>query len=157
MSAHPMTAATCGLDRPAARALKRTMDIAVASAALLVLLPVLALIALAIRADSPGPALFGQRRLGRGGREFVMWKFRTMVRDAEHQHAALVAHSREPYWLDLERDPRVTRVGRFLRHTSLDELPQFLNVLRGHMSLVGPRPLIPVEHAQMPAWARARD
>jgi lipopolysaccharide/colanic/teichoic acid biosynthesis glycosyltransferase len=157
MSAHPMTLGARGIDRPAARAFKRATDVAVASAALLVLLPMLAVFALAIRADSNGPALFRQRRVGRGGREFVMWKFRTMVRDAERQHGALFAHSREQYWLDLEQDPRVTRVGRFLRQASLDELPQFANVLLGHMSLVGPRPLIPVEHAQMPAWAHGRD
>jgi lipopolysaccharide/colanic/teichoic acid biosynthesis glycosyltransferase len=117
----------------------------------------MALAGVAVRLESPGPALFRQVRVGRDGRRFEMWKFRTMVVDAEERRAELVARSRDPDWLDLEDDPRVTRVGRILRHTSLDELPQLFNVLRGDMRLVGPRPLIPVEHARMPAWARVRD
>jgi lipopolysaccharide/colanic/teichoic acid biosynthesis glycosyltransferase len=139
------------------RAAKRLLDVLVAVVALFVLAPfVLALVA-AIRADSPGPAFFRQARIGRHGQRFVMWKFRTMVADAERQVSGLLALSRDPDWLDLESDPRVTRVGRVLRLWSLDELPQLWNVLRGDMSLVGPRPLIPADHARLPAWARPRD
>jgi lipopolysaccharide/colanic/teichoic acid biosynthesis glycosyltransferase len=119
--------------------------------------PLMALAAIAVRLESPGPALFCQVRVGRDGRRFEMWKFRTMVADAEERRSELIARSRDPNWLDLEDDPRITRVGRILRHTSLDELPQLFNVLRGDMSLVGPRPLIPAEHGRMPAWARVRD
>jgi lipopolysaccharide/colanic/teichoic acid biosynthesis glycosyltransferase len=140
-----------------ARRAKRAFDVVFAAAALLALVPLLVLVALAIRLDSRGPVLFRQRRIGRGGRPFRLWKFRTMSADAEQREAALWALSRDPGWLDLDEDPRVTRVGRALRRASLDELPQFVNVLRGHMSLVGPRPLLPAEHARMPAWARCRD
>jgi exopolysaccharide biosynthesis polyprenyl glycosylphosphotransferase len=138
------------------RVLKRTMDVAGASVALLLSAPLLAAIALAIRLDSPGPVLFRQRRVGRSGHRFQVLKFRTMVADAERRRAALLAESRDPHWLHLERDPRVTRVGRLLRHTSLDELPQLWNVLRGEMSLVGPRPLIEDEDCQVIGWARSR-
>ncbi len=141
----------------AAPAVKRLVDVVGAGSALLVLAPPMALIALAVRAESRGPAFFGQRRIGRGGRPFVMWKFRTMVHDAERRRDALVALSRDPDWLHLDADPRITRVGRMLRRASLDELPQLVNVLRGEMSLVGPRPLIPSEHDRMPSWAQVRD
>jgi lipopolysaccharide/colanic/teichoic acid biosynthesis glycosyltransferase len=142
---------------PVARArLKRTLDVVLAAAALVLAAPAMLLIALAVRLDSPGPVLFRQRRIGYLGREFTVRKYRTMVADADAQRAALLALSRDPNWLDLERDPRITRVGRLLRLSSLDELPQLWNVLRGEMSLVGPRPLIPEEHARLPAWARRR-
>lgn len=156
MSAHALPE-LARADRSAARVLKRAMDLALAGVALVLLVPLLALIALAIRADSRGAVLFRQERVGRGGRRFAMWKFRTMVLHAERRHSALCALSRDPHWLLLDRDPRVTRVGRLLRRASLDELPQLVNVLLGHMSLVGPRPLIPAEHARLPAWARRRD
>jgi Undecaprenyl-phosphate glucose phosphotransferase len=112
------------------RALKRAMDVVVAAAALIVLAPGLAAVALAIKLDSPGPALFRQRRCGFDNREFVMFKFRTMT--VREDGGAIVQAKRA--------DDRVTRVGRILRRTSIDELPQLLNVLRGEMSLVGPRP-----------------
>lgn len=144
-------------ERRQTRLAKRALDIVLAAAALLALVPLLALVALAVRLDSPGPVLFRQRRVGRGGRPFSLWKFRTMVADAEEREADLWELSRDAGWLDLDDDPRVTRVGRLLRRTSLDEVPQFVNVLRGQMSLVGPRPLIPSEHARVPAWARCRD
>jgi lipopolysaccharide/colanic/teichoic acid biosynthesis glycosyltransferase len=124
------------------RATKRTLDVAVASAALLVLSPVLAVIAvLVLLDDRRAPVFFRQRRCGLGGRSFELLKFRTMVADAEAQKEKLRALS-SVSWPDfrLERDPRVTTVGRFLRRTSLDELPQLFNVLRGDMTLVGPRP-----------------
>jgi lipopolysaccharide/colanic/teichoic acid biosynthesis glycosyltransferase len=120
---------------------KRCMDLALCLAALPVLLPLLALCALALRLDSPGPVFFSQARTGRGGRRFRMYKLRTMVRNAEELKQEY-AHLNELSWPDFKitNDPRVTRVGRFLRRTSLDELPQIVNVLRGDMSLVGPRP-----------------
>jgi lipopolysaccharide/colanic/teichoic acid biosynthesis glycosyltransferase len=124
------------------RFLKRLLDIVLASLALLVVLPVLAAIAVAIWRQDPGaPVLFRQRRCGYGGRSFELLKFRTMVRDADRLKEELRELSLVP-WPDfrLVDDPRVTRIGRFLRRTSLDELPQFINVLKGHMSLVGPRP-----------------
>ena len=140
----------------AGRAAKRAIDVGGALLGLLAFAPILLVIALAIRLDARGPVLFSQRRIGRGGAHFVLRKFRTMVVDAEQMTAAMLAHSRDPNWLDLEHDPRVTRVGWFLRKTSLDELPQLWNVLRGEMSLVGPRPLISAEYERVPAWARSR-
>jgi lipopolysaccharide/colanic/teichoic acid biosynthesis glycosyltransferase len=139
-----------------ARLAKRALDIFGAGLALIALAPLMVVIAVAIRVDSRGPSLFHQVRIGREGRPFKMLKFRTMVADAEERRLGLVPLSRDPDWLLLDRDPRITRVGRVLRRTSLDELPQLLNVLRGRMSLVGPRPLIPAEHARVPDWARLR-
>ena len=121
--------------------LKRVLDVSVALLASIVLLPVAALVALAVRLDSRGPIIFSQRRSGRYGRPFKIYKFRTMVCDAEARLPELVSLDLlpEPVF-KLERDPRVTRIGRILRRTSLDELPQLANVLKGEMSLVGPRP-----------------
>jgi lipopolysaccharide/colanic/teichoic acid biosynthesis glycosyltransferase len=141
----------------AAWTLKRTTDVLLGSVIGAVLAPLMTVIAVAIRIESPGPVLFRQERVGRHGRPFAMWKFRTMVVGAEARRSALTALSRDPNWLNLEADPRVTRLGTMLRRTSLDELPQLYNVLRGDMSLVGPRPLIPAEHARSPEWARMRD
>ena len=136
--------------------MKRAVDVLCAALALVLLAPLLLTVALAIRVTSPGPAIFRQQRAGRGHREFVMWKFRTMVDGADRMRAAMTAHLREDEWLDLARDPRVTTLGRVLRRWSVDELPQLVNVLRGEMSLVGPRPLPLDEHARIPAWAAAR-
>lgn len=121
---------------------KRLFDVAVSGTLLLLLSPVLAIVALLIRFSSPGPVLFKQTRLGRGKQPFSIFKFRTMVTNAE-QIMKSVEHLNETSGptFKLKNDPRITRVGAFLRKTSLDELPQFLNVLRGDMSLVGPRPL----------------
>jgi lipopolysaccharide/colanic/teichoic acid biosynthesis glycosyltransferase len=123
------------------RIAKRLFDIAVCVAVLPLVLPVGLLCALLIRVDSPGPIVMRQRRTGRHGRPFVMLKFRTMVRNAEELKASL-AHLNilPPPDFKIPDDPRITRVGRFLRKSSLDELPQIINVLRGDMSLVGPRP-----------------
>ena len=120
---------------------KRLFDITLCLLALPILLPLGALIALLIWLDDPGPVLFRQYRTGLGGRRFAMYKFRTMVTNAEELKAKY-AHLNELTWPDFKitDDPRVTRMGRFLRKTSLDELPQVLNVLKGDMSLVGPRP-----------------
>lgn len=114
-------------------ALKRMMDIAGSAIGLVVLSPVLLVVATAIKLDSPGPVLFRQERVGRGGRPFRILKFRSMVADAERLGTALTSRG----------DRRITRVGAFLRKTKLDELPQLVNVLVGDMSLVGPRPEVP--------------
>jgi lipopolysaccharide/colanic/teichoic acid biosynthesis glycosyltransferase len=122
-------------------ALKRVVDLAVAMVALTALAALFVLLALAIKLDSRGPVFFTQLRAGRGGRPFRIVKFRTMVADAEEQLASLVRLDElEHPMFKLANDPRVTRVGRFLRRTSLDEMPQLWNVLNGDMSLVGPRP-----------------
>ena len=120
---------------------KRLMDVAICLASLPACLPVIAACALLVRLESPGPAFFLQQRTGKGGRRFRMFKLRTMVADAERLKREL-AHLNRLSGPDykIPNDPRVTRVGRWLRKTSLDELPQLLNVLRGDMSLVGPRP-----------------
>jgi lipopolysaccharide/colanic/teichoic acid biosynthesis glycosyltransferase len=116
--------------------IRRALDV-IASALLLALsAPVLALAALAIRLESPGPAIYRQRRIGRDGAPFEVLKLRTMVHGAEHIGAGLAIN---------ENDSRITRVGAFLRRTSLDELPNLLNVLRGEMAMIGPRPTIPVQ------------
>jgi exopolysaccharide biosynthesis polyprenyl glycosylphosphotransferase len=123
--------------------IKRSFDIVASAAILLVLAPMMAMIAIAIRLDSRGPVFFRQRRVGRADSVFEIYKFRTMIEDADAQKATLVDRNEAGGGLfKIEDDPRITRVGRFLRRTSLDELPQLLNVLRGDMSLVGPRPLV---------------
>jgi lipopolysaccharide/colanic/teichoic acid biosynthesis glycosyltransferase len=117
--------------------MKRLIDIVASALAVLLLSPLLAATAVAIALESGRPVLFRQTRMGLGGREFGMYKFRSMVKDAA---------SRGPYHTSAD-DPRITRVGRFIRRTSLDELPQLFNVLRGDMSLVGPRPDVPAQRA----------
>jgi exopolysaccharide biosynthesis polyprenyl glycosylphosphotransferase len=127
-------------------ALKRGFDIAGALSVLLVTFPVWLLAAIAIKLDSPGPVFFVQPRCGRYGREFPFLKFRTMATDAEARKAELhKLNEQSGPVFKMARDPRVTRVGRLLRKYSIDELPQLLNVLAGHMSLVGPRPPVPAE------------
>ena len=129
-------------------ALRRALDVVVSSAALLLFLPVLMLIALLIRLTSPGPVLFVQTRVGQGGTEFPVFKFRSMYLNAEERlHTVLAGNERSGPVFKMKRDPRITRVGRVLRRCSLDEVPQLLNVLRGEMSLVGPRPALPREVA----------
>ncbi|WP_246497939.1 sugar transferase [Natronoglycomyces albus] len=121
---------------------KNVLDFLSSLFLLIVLSPLFAVIALAIKLDSPGPVFFRQRRVGRDGEMFRCWKFRTMYIDAEERKAALMMENETDGLLfKIKQDPRVTRVGAFLRRTSLDELPQLINVLRGEMSLVGPRPL----------------
>jgi lipopolysaccharide/colanic/teichoic acid biosynthesis glycosyltransferase len=120
---------------------KRALDVVLASVVLLLASPVLVLIALAVRLDSPGPVLLRQERTGLDGTRFTMFKFRTMVANAEELKSELL-HLNVLPWPDFKipDDPRITRVGRWLRSSSLDELPQLVNVVRGEMSLVGPRP-----------------
>jgi lipopolysaccharide/colanic/teichoic acid biosynthesis glycosyltransferase len=121
--------------------LKRTFDVVLCLGLLVVCLPVLALCALAVRLNSPGPIVFSQLRTGRDGRRFRMYKFRTMVANAEELKASLAHLNVLPAPdFKIPDDPRITRAGKLLRATSLDELPQLFNVLRGDMSLVGPRP-----------------
>jgi exopolysaccharide biosynthesis polyprenyl glycosylphosphotransferase len=141
----------------AGRLIKRLLDFVFALLVLVVLSPVLGLIALLIRLDSPGPALFRQRRVGEDGRAFDIIKFRSMRVGAEDQQAQLHEVNQASGPLFKSRvDPRLTRLGRFLRRSSLDELPQFINVLRGEMSVVGPRPGLPPEVAQYQPWQRQR-
>jgi exopolysaccharide biosynthesis polyprenyl glycosylphosphotransferase len=137
--------------------IKRTVDVAVAGVILLLSLPLLALLALMIKLDSPGPILFPQERVGKNGRRFTIFKFRSMVEDAEAQKAALAElNEAEGPLFKIKDDPRRTRLGKWLRKLSLDELPQLYNVLRGDMSLVGPRPPIPTEVAQYKEWHKRR-
>jgi exopolysaccharide biosynthesis polyprenyl glycosylphosphotransferase len=138
------------------RVIKRGMDIAGSLVLLVACAPLLAASAWAIKLDSPGPVFFRQRRVGQGGRRFFVLKFRTMVDGADELVEGLLGESRDPDWLLLESDPRVTRVGRILRRASLDELPQAWNVLKGEMSLVGPRPLIESEDRKIHGWGRSR-
>jgi exopolysaccharide biosynthesis polyprenyl glycosylphosphotransferase len=141
---------------PSSRMAKRCMDLVGASVMLIFAAPLMALIAIAIKLDSRGPVLFHQVRVGRRDTRFALLKFRTMVTIAEQMTEQLRAQSKDPHWLHLEHDPRITRLGRLLRSTSLDELPQLWNVLRGQMSLVGPRPLIEAEDSLLLDWARNR-
>jgi exopolysaccharide biosynthesis polyprenyl glycosylphosphotransferase len=151
-------------------ALKRVFDLTASLAALTLFAPVMLLIAIAIRLDSPGPVFFRQERLGVGGRRFFLWKFRTMFDGApDTVHRELVTRmlrgddqttchvgedGRRVY--KLTRDSRITRLGKWLRRASLDELPQFLNVVRGNMSLVGPRPPLPYEVDEYEGWELER-
>jgi exopolysaccharide biosynthesis polyprenyl glycosylphosphotransferase len=138
------------------RALKRSMDVVGASGLLLLCAPLLAAIAIASKLDSRGPVLYRQRRVGRSGRPFELLKFRTMEGGADALVQELMSQSTDEHWLKLEDDPRITRIGRLLRSTSLDELPQLVNVLMGDMSLVGPRPLVEVEDSRINGWGRCR-
>ena len=149
------------LDHPDLRGLrwliKSIFDRALALAVLLALLPFLAGIAVAIRLSDPGPALFRQTRVGKNGRLFTVYKFRTMVAGAEDRKAELTALNEcDGLLFKIRRDPRVTRFGGWLRRYSLDELPQYINVLIGHMSLVGPRPALPEEASAYGPHVRRR-
>jgi lipopolysaccharide/colanic/teichoic acid biosynthesis glycosyltransferase len=125
------------------RGLKRGLDVGLASLALVIASPLFAMVALTIFLDDRGPVFYRQTRVGRDGREFRVWKFRTMIREADTQVAALSsANERSGPLFKVARDPRRTRVGRVLEATSIDELPQLINVVRGEMSLVGPRPCL---------------
>lgn len=140
------------------RIAKRALDIVLSTIALIVAAPFLPIIALAIRLDTPGPVIFRHERVGQNERRFWMLKFRTMITGAEKQEEEIIGgwESGRRNELKPEADPRVTRVGRFLRRTSLDELPQLFNVLRGDMSLVGPRPEMPALAKFYEPWQRKR-
>jgi exopolysaccharide biosynthesis polyprenyl glycosylphosphotransferase len=144
------------------RALKRMLDLFGSVVGLLLLAPVFAVVALLIKLDSPGPVFFRQVRMGTGDRTFRIYKFRTMVADADDRKAAYAhlnkhaADGGDPRMFKIAGDPRITRIGEFLRRYSIDELPQLINVLKGEMSLVGPRPLILDEDEYVQTWARER-
>ncbi len=136
------------MDEPIVRAvIRRAVDIVVSATLLALASPVVAVAAVAIRVESPGPAIYRQRRIGKAGRPFEVLKLRTMVQGAEAIGAGLAVN---------ENDARITRVGAFLRRTSLDELPNLLNVLRGEMSLIGPRPTLPAQVASYTPRQRGR-
>ena len=137
--------------------LKRSMDIGAAGLGLVILGPLFLMLTLAVKLDSPGPVFFRQHRVGRRGESLWMLKFRSMVDGAEAMQDEMRSLNEAQGGLfKIGADPRITRVGRFLRRTSLDELPQLINVLRGEMSLVGPRPLVPDEDALIEGWQRRR-
>jgi exopolysaccharide biosynthesis polyprenyl glycosylphosphotransferase len=144
-----------GLSR-SSRWIKRGFDLVGASILLLAVAPVMAFIAICVRLDSPGPALFRQTRVGRDGHRFEIFKFRSMVVDAEDRKDDLRHLNETEGLFKIADDPRITRVGRILRVSSLDELPQLFNVWRGEMSIVGPRPLVVDEDEQVQGLDRAR-
>ena len=153
----PIYSIVSGPDRLAGFIAKRAVDILGAIVAGVILSPIMIGLAIAVRLDSPGPVLFFQRRVGLHGRTFEVVKFRTMIDGAEAQVEDLLQHNEiRGHAFKVTNDPRVTRVGRFLRRTSLDELPQLWNVLLGEMSLVGPRPPLPTEVAGYDVWHRRR-
>jgi exopolysaccharide biosynthesis polyprenyl glycosylphosphotransferase len=135
---------------------KRITDVVLAGAALVLLLPFMLLIVLLIRLTSPGPAIFRQQRCGLNGRRFTFYKFRSMRDNAEELKASLLILNDKSTAFKIANDPRMTRVGRFLRKFSIDEWPQFWNVLKGEMSLVGPRPAVPEEVERYQRWQRRR-
>lgn len=138
--------------------IKRTLDIVAAGTGLLLLSPLFLAVALMVKIDSRGPAFFSQQRVGKDGRLFQCWKFRSMCIEAESRKAALLASNElvgGPTF-KIRRDPRITRVGRWLRRASIDELPQLWNVFVGDMSLVGPRPAVPGEVAKYSQRERQR-
>jgi len=139
-----------------AKVTKRTFDLVGSSLLLVLAAPLFVAAAVAIKLTSPGPVLFRQARVGRGGEPFEMLKFRSMHQGADHLKASLRPRNEAEGLFKLTDDPRVTRSGRWLRRTMLDELPQLVNVLRGEMSLVGPRPLVPEEDGMIQGWHRRR-
>ena len=136
--------------------LKRVMDVLLATAALVLLSPFMFLIALLIRLTSPGSAIFRQVRCGLNGRQFVFYKFRSMCDNAEELKSSLLHLNRKSTAFKIPNDPRLTAIGRFLRKFSIDEWPQLWNVLKGDMSLVGPRPAVPEEVELYQTWQRRR-
>jgi lipopolysaccharide/colanic/teichoic acid biosynthesis glycosyltransferase len=137
--------------------MKRALDVVGALAAMLIASPVLIVMAIAIKLDAPGPVFYRQRRIGRDGEPFEIVKFRTMRINASREKRRLLHLNETAGLFKLANDPRVTRVGRLMRKTSIDELPQLINVIRGEMSLVGPRPLVPEEDCQITGWNRNRN
>jgi lipopolysaccharide/colanic/teichoic acid biosynthesis glycosyltransferase len=140
-SVHPPVSLFIG-HVPGALVLKGVLDLVFSSRVFLALSPLIVLLAILLKLDSPGPVFYSSERIGKKGHVFRCTKFRTMVRDAENKRADIMhMNERDGVLFKISNDPRITRVGRFLRKYSLDELPQFFNVLRGEMSVVGPRPI----------------
>ncbi|MEK7787092.1 MAG: sugar transferase, partial [Chloroflexota bacterium] len=136
---------------------KRLMDVIITVVGLIFLLPLMTAAAILIKLDSPGPIFFRQKRVGQHGKPFEVFKFRSMTQNAEEEMAALAERNEATGPLfKIKDDPRRTRLGRFLRRTSIDELPQLFNVLRGEMSIVGPRPALPEEVEKYEPWQRQR-
>jgi len=139
------------------RLFKRPFDVVVSLLGLVLLSPLFLVLAVLVKLDSRGPVFFKQVRVGKDGREFEFYKFRSMVQNAEQMKSKLMhLNELEGPVFKISDDPRITPVGRFLRRTSLDELPQLYNVLRGDMSLVGPRPPLPAEVANYESWQRQK-
>lgn len=137
--------------------IKRFIDILASSLGLVVLSPILLLIAILIKLDSKGPVFFSQERIGFRGKPFNMYKFRSMVVNAEEIKEKLNEHNEmSGPMFKMKNDPRITKIGKFIRKTSIDELPQLINVLKGEMTLVGPRPSLPKEVAQFEPWMMER-
>ena len=137
--------------------IKRFIDIFCSSLGILLLSPVFIIVGTIIKLDSKGPVIFSQKRVGKDGKEFKMYKFRSMVVNAEELKKKLM-HQNEMSgpMFKMKDDPRITKIGKFIRKTSIDELPQLINVLKGEMSLVGPRPSLPKEVAQFEPWMMRR-
>jgi exopolysaccharide biosynthesis polyprenyl glycosylphosphotransferase len=153
----PIITLETGPAQEIAIAIKRILDVIISLLSLIMLTPLFGIIAILIKFDSPGPVFFKQERMGQNGRRFVLLKFRSMIEEAEQVKEQLqgLNEASGPVF-KMRADPRITKTGYFLRKTSLDELPQFINVLKGEMSLVGPRPPLPDEVAQYKNWQRRR-
>ena len=137
--------------------LKRTLDILCSIIGLILLSPIILVVAILIKLESKGPIIFSQKRVGLKGKEFYMYKFRSMVQNAEELKEKLAKQNEmSGPMFKMKDDPRVTKVGKFIRKTSIDELPQLINVLKGEMSLVGPRPSLPKEVAKFERWMLKR-
>ena len=137
--------------KPVYEFIKRAMDIGCSSAALILLSPVLLATTIAIKIDDPGPVLFKQVRIGQNGKKFLIWKFRSMKKNAEEMKEQLMEQNQDQGAnFKIENDPRVTKVGRFIRKMSIDELPQLFNILTGDMAVIGPRPFIESEQRNLP-------
>lgn len=136
---------------------KRALDIIASTLGLIILSPILLVVAILIKLESKGPAIFSQKRIGLNKKEFKMYKFRSMVQNAEELKEKLAKENEmSGPMFKMKNDPRVTKVGRFIRKTSIDELPQLINVLKGEMSLVGPRPSLPKEVSKFEPWMLKR-
>jgi len=156
IASHPMLTFSATPHDEILLLIKRATDVVLSALALVLMLPVLALVAALVRLSSPGPVVFRQLRCGLNGRRFTLYKFRSMCQDAEALKASLEHLSQRQTAFKIPRDPRLTPLGRWLRKFSIDEWPQLWNVLRGDMSLVGPRPAVPEEVEQYKRWQRRR-
>lgn len=136
---------------------KRALDVIASFLGLVILSPILSIVAILIKLESKGPAIFAQSRIGLNGKEFKMYKFRSMVQNAEELKEKLAKQNEmSGPMFKIKNDPRVTKVGKFIRKTSIDELPQLLNILKGDMTLVGPRPSLPREVEKFESWMLKR-